>query len=83
MRSDATGVDVDMRAVRPDVAAIEAALRQLSPRAERLLRMRFSIGKAGPRPNTALSTIPPQRRLQLEASAFRRLRLNAIARPQH
>jgi hypothetical protein len=57
---------------------VDAALRQLPPRAERLLRVRFGIGRPTRRPGTAASAFPTQRRHQLEASAFRTLRLNAV-----
>jgi len=58
--------------------AVDAALRELSPRAERLLRMRFGIGS----PTRRCSALISGRRLrQLEASALRTLRLNALGSP--
>jgi DNA-directed RNA polymerase sigma subunit (sigma70/sigma32) len=70
-----------MRAVHPapDINAVETALRQLSPRAERLLRTRFGIGLPAQHSCGDPSVIPRRRLRQLEASAFRRLRLNALA----
>jgi len=59
----------------PDIDAVDAALRQLSPGAEHLLRARFGIGAAAPRRR---DVIPRRRLRQLEASAFRTLRLNAL-----
>lgn len=69
-----------MRAARtlPDAHAVDAALRQLAPGAERLLRVRFGIGAALPRRRTAASTRATRSLRALEASAFRTLRLNAL-----
>ncbi len=70
-----------MRAVHtaPDIDAVENALRQLSPKSERLLRRRFGIGVPARHRCGDLSMLPRRRLRQLEASAFRRLRLNALA----
>ena len=62
---------------QPDVDAVEAALRQLPPRAERLLRTRFGLGMAR-RGRLAAAALPKQHWRQLEASAYRALRLNAL-----
>jgi DNA-directed RNA polymerase sigma subunit (sigma70/sigma32) len=59
----------------PDIDAVDAALRQLSPGAEHLLRARFGIGGPAPRRR---AVIPRRRLRQVEASAFRTLRLNAL-----
>jgi hypothetical protein len=69
-----------MRAVHPAPAidAVDAALRQLPRSAERLLRTRFRIGVPARRRRAALSMVPRRRLRQLEASAFRTLRLNAL-----
>lgn len=68
-----------MRAARalPNVDAVDAALRQLPPQAECLLRVRFRIGRAARRTGTAVHAVPKQRLQQLEACALRTLRLNA------
>jgi hypothetical protein len=59
----------------PDIDAVDAALRELPPGAEHLLRLRFGIGVPA---RARRSPFPRRRRRQLEASAFRRLRLNAL-----
>jgi len=61
-----------------DPEAIDAALRQLTPRAERLLRTRFGIGRPERQPTAGVSALPRRRLQQQEASAFRELRLNAL-----
>jgi len=61
-----------------DPQAIDAALRQLTPRAERLLRIRFGIGRSARRSAAGVSALPRRGLQQLEASAFRTLRLNAL-----
>lgn len=61
-----------------DPHAIDAALRQLPPRAERLLRVRFGLGGSERRPAAGVSALPRRHLQQLEASAFRTLRLNAL-----
>lgn len=63
--------------VAADADAVDVALRQLPPGAERLLRARFGIGMAT-RSRSATFALPPRRVRQLEASAFRKLRLNAM-----
>jgi len=60
-----------------DPHAVDAALRQLPPRAERLLRVRFGIGRSE-RSSAGVSALPRRRLQQLEASALRTLRLNAL-----
>ena len=69
-----------MRAAHTTAApdAVEAALRQLTPRAERLLRARFGIGAARARGRAPALNLPARRLRQLEASAFRTLRLKAV-----
>jgi DNA-directed RNA polymerase sigma subunit (sigma70/sigma32) len=62
-----------------DPDAVEAALRRLTPSAERLLRARFGIGATRARGQTPALSLPARRLRQLEASAFRTLRLNAIS----
>ena len=61
-----------------DRYAVDAALRQLTPRAERLLRARFGIGRSEGCSTAGVSALPRRRLQQLEASAFRTLRLNAL-----
>ena len=70
-----------MRSVHtaPDSEAVEAALHQLSPRAEDLLRKRFGIGMSTGHRRNDLPMVSGRRLRDLEASAFRRLRLNALA----
>jgi len=58
--------------------AVEAALRQLTPRAERLLRARFGIGAADAPGHPLVLGLPARRLRRLEASAFRTLRLKAL-----
>lgn len=60
-----------------DAHAVEAALSQLPPDAERLLRLRFGIGTAS-RSGRAVSAIDKRHVRRLEASALRTLRLNAV-----
>jgi DNA-directed RNA polymerase sigma subunit (sigma70/sigma32) len=61
-----------------DPHAVDAALRQLPARAERLLRVRFGIGRSERCSAAGVSALPRRRLVQLEASAFRTLRLNAL-----
>ena len=61
-----------------DPHAVDAALRQLPPRAERLLRVRFGLGRSERRSAVGMSALPRRRLQQLEASALRTLRLNAL-----
>jgi DNA-directed RNA polymerase sigma subunit (sigma70/sigma32) len=61
-----------------DPHAVDAALRQLPPRAERLLRVRFGIGRSARCSAAGISALPRRRLQQLEASALRTLRLHAV-----
>jgi len=61
-----------------DLHAVDAALQELTPRAERLLRGRFGIGGSKRRATAGVSALPRRRLQQLEASALRKLRLNAL-----
>jgi len=61
-----------------DPDAVEAALRQLPPRAERLLRIRFGIGQSERRSAAGVSALSRRRLRQLEALAIRTLRLNVL-----
>jgi hypothetical protein len=57
-----------------DPHAVDAALRELTPCAELLLRVRFGIGRYRRRATAGVSALPRQRQQEVEASALRRLR---------
>ena len=63
------------------IAAVDAALRQLPPNAERHLRRRFGIGTRAAPSIAAREVADRRRRRQLETAAFRRLRRQAVQAP--
>jgi hypothetical protein len=64
-----------------DVAAVDAALRQLPASAERHLRLLFGIGTRAPAAARMVADTGTRRRHRLESAAFRTLRRQALIPP--